>query len=448
MAIDPDFKDNQREEIELEKNSKKNVRTLKRIIDQLIYPNAYTIVRAKDFNQRLKSYFHKSKVMEFTEFRSGQKIALVAIWEFEDLRTDISHLLQELKSRDFYIVLVNNGTINASSIPNTVAVYIERFNYGMDFGCYKDGIQYLRKGKKLENAEKLLILNDSVYYLQDFIGNGLDLILKSDLDAVGFTENFDYTHHLGSFSILFSKKVLNSHKFIAFWVKFRKSNIRTKNIRYGELKLSEEVRKSIPPQKFGAIWGVSKISTSVEKPEQLHSALLLVNRGLISTWKKLSWQFISKSLLEERLVFPFDMSKRGDSIIQHTNSGKVNDLHFEYVDNYDDVLRILSKFASGTRSAELENEVFIRAKGFWVGVVSSGSGIHQNNNLLVSFGCPLVKLDLIYRGAFKYEDAERMFMQISNQVDKDLIRNILYSRAYGGDVLHGWKRAAFNRGLI
>ena len=90
----------------------------------------------------------------------------------------------------------------------------------------------------------------------------------------------------------------------------------------------------------------------------------------------------------------------------------------------------------------------MKAKGLWVGTTASGSQIHQNNNLLISMGCPLVKLDLIYRGAFSYEDAEIMFSQIDNKEDVELLRDMLYRRAYGLDVLRGWQRSAFNKGLI
>ncbi len=81
-------------------------------------------------------------------------------------------------------------------------------------------------------------------------------------------------------------------------------------------------------------------------------------------------------------------------------------------------------------------------------IVSLYMSIMQNNNLLISMGCPLVKLDLIYRGAFSYEDAEIMFSQIDNKEDVELLRDMLYRRAYGLDVLRGWKRSAFNKGLI
>jgi hypothetical protein len=77
----------------------------------------------------------------------------------------------------------------------------------------------------------------------------------------------------------------------------------------------------------------------------------------------------------------------------------------------------------------------------------SGSQVHQNGLLFHQLGSPLVKLDVIYRGTWSYEDAEKLMTSISVS-DKVELSRLLYSRAYGEDVLRGWRRAAFMRGII
>ena len=77
----------------------------------------------------------------------------------------------------------------------------------------------------------------------------------------------------------------------------------------------------------------------------------------------------------------------------------------------------------------------------------SGSQIHHNGLIFHMLGCPLVKLDVIYRGAWSYEDAEKLLAKLDTH-DALELKKLLYSRAYGEDSLRGWRRAAFVRGLI
>ena len=78
---------------------------------------------------------------------------------------------------------------------------------------------------------------------------------------------------------------------------------------------------------------------------------------------------------------------------------------------------------------------------------SFGSQIHQNAILLHFLGMPIIKLDGLYRGMFSPADVEN----IANQLEEDEVvffKRMLYSKPFGGNVLSGWKQAAFYRGLI
>jgi hypothetical protein len=453
LAIDPDARTAREEEILLQKESRKRSRFIYRIISEVAYPSVYAVIRFLDLKQKIKSLFHRSTVSEFTEYQNGQKIALIAIWEYQDIRKDIRTLIEELKKRNFFVCLVNTGKINQDSVSKLADIYIERFNYGRDFGSYKDGIEYLQKTNKLNHAEKLLVLNDSVYYLQDLIGPSIDDFLRSHLRVVGATENFEINHHLGSFFIMFDRKAINSKEFKNFWRKFRKSDVRTKNIRYGEMRLTRKLSKAVSESELGALWSLSVLSKQFETEQDLSRAISLINRGHITNWKKLSWQFVTRSYLDERIIFYSDLSKKQGIFIQNNDLIENKTNSFDLVLSYQDSMKLILKYKDSnsenkTLPNQAEFELLMKAKGLWILTTASGSQIHQNNNLLVSLGCPLVKLDLIYRGAFSYEDAEILFTQISNKEDIDLLRNILYRRAHGLDVLRGWKRSAFTKGLI
>ena len=448
MALDPDAKSGRQEEILLQKESKYRSNFIRRIIDEITYPSVYTVIKYLDVVQHFKSYFHRSKIKEFTPYRDGQKVALIAIWEYQKLRKDIRVLAEELIKRDFYVCMVNTGKMNAEPLSGSASVYIERFNYGRDFGSYKEGIQFLQKDKKLAQAEKFLLCNDSVYYLQDLVSPTLDLFLESNLEIAGATENFEIHHHLGSFFVMFSKHVVNTKEFKKFWRRFRVTDIRTKNIRYGEMRLTEKVKKTVNETQIGAIWSLALMSKVFDETDKLSQAISLVNRGLITSWKKLSWQFITKSFLGERILFPADFSKNQGIFIQGSDSKNSDVSKSELIFTHRDAMDLIQNTFGKEVDKQTLFDFKMKAKGLWVGTTASGSQIHQNNNLLISMGCPLVKLDLIYRGAFSYEDAEIMFSQIENKEDVELLRVMLYRRAYGLDVLRGWKRSAFNKGLI
>ncbi len=448
MALVGGEKLDRQEEILLQKESKYRSNFIRRIIDEVTYPSVYTVIKYLDVVQHLKSHFHKSKIYEFTPYRAGQKVALIAIWEYQDLRKDVYVLIQELKKRDFYVCVVNTGKMNPETLSGIASVYIQRFNYGRDFGSYKEGIQYLQKENKLPQADKFLLCNDSVYYLQDLVSPALDKFLESNLDVVGATENFEITHHLGSFFIMFSKYVINTKEFKRFWKRFRVTDIRPKNIEYGEMRLTEKVRKTVTETQMRALWSMSILSKDFDDMDKLSHAMSLVNRGLITQWKKLSWQFITKSFLGERILFPADFSKNQGIFLQGSDSKDASYNNSELILTHEDAVYLIESTFGKEVGTQTLFDLQMKAKGLWMGTAASGSQIHQNNNLFISMGCPLVKLDLIYRGAFSYEDAEIMFTQIENKEDVELLRDILYRRAFGLDTLRGWKRSAFTKGLI
>ena len=77
----------------------------------------------------------------------------------------------------------------------------------------------------------------------------------------------------------------------------------------------------------------------------------------------------------------------------------------------------------------------------------SGSQIHQNAAILLPLGLPLVKLDGLCRGMFNLFDI-RNITRVLRPEKQDELTQLLVERPHGNDTLVGWRRAAFNRGLI
>lgn len=448
MAIDPGARIVQQEEIVLEKESRARKNFIRKIIAEISTPSVYTVIRYLDYQQRFKSYFHKNKVYEFKDYQQGQMVALIAIWEYDYIRRDIKNLIDELNARNFYVCVINTGKIDSELFEHLASIYIQRFNYGRDFGSYKEGFLYLSKKGILSLSPKLLMVNDSVFFLRQSISQALDSFVQSEKKVLGATENFDIWHHLGSFFIMFDKKILQSRKFLHFWKRFKKSDIRTKNIRYGEIKLTDVVKKIVPEEQTAAYWSLSALSEKIDTETALSSAISLSNRGHLTGWKKLSWQMVTKMFLQERLVAINDFQTSPNLKFTSENGKRSEYDSLRAIHDYDSSIKLIEEFSNQELNSDIFSDLFLKSKGLFITTAASGSQIHQNGNLLVTLGCPLVKLDLIYRGAYSYEDSELLFTLITDIDDRNLVREIIYRRAFGIEALRGWKRSAFGKGLI
>jgi hypothetical protein len=115
---------------------------------------------------------------------------------------------------------------------------IERANLGRDFGAYSDGIRVLQK--YFGNIERLILLNDSLYYLED----GLDDLLAGldgEEDVIGMTEVIEHHYHIGSYAISFGWRVLLNARFQEYWRKYRPISTRRWSIHRGEINLTRAV---------------------------------------------------------------------------------------------------------------------------------------------------------------------------------------------------------------
>lgn len=100
--------------------------------------------------------------------------------------------------------------------------------------------------------------------------------------------------------------------------------------------------------------------------------------------------------------------------------------------------------SAGARLNEIFNE---EAISHFMECFAKGSQIHQSNIFLHKIGLPIIKLDGLYRGAFNSNDVEKLASDLDGMQREHFLRT-MYSRPYGGNVLVGWKLAAFMRGLI
>ena len=188
------------------------------------------------------------------------KVAIYLIYPQYGLQPSHLRALDYLKAKGYAPVVVSNLELAGSDREQVLKasyLYIERPNFGYDFGGYRDGILSLRAA--LPGLRHLCILNDSTWFnlpgasdwLQEAEGAGVDLgaaALNHGVSRVEITDfrtvvwRYQTTHknfHFCSFALLFSGKVLTDPGFLRFWQRFALTNDKGRTVRRGEIGLSK-----------------------------------------------------------------------------------------------------------------------------------------------------------------------------------------------------------------
>ncbi len=92
-----------------------------------------------------------------------------------------------------------------------------------DFGSYKRGYQYAAKQGLLEEADELILCNDSCFSVMDF-DQMFSEMSQRDCDFWGVTDSLEIQHHLQSYFLVFKKNVFLSSKFQNFLSSITKKN--------------------------------------------------------------------------------------------------------------------------------------------------------------------------------------------------------------------------------
>ena len=330
-------------------------------------------------------------------------------------------------------------------------VYISQYNYGRDFASYQKGFKYIFDNKLQQDAERIVMLNDSLYYDAGRTPKFLNDMINAKVEVLGATENHEISYHLGSFVISFAKKITNNAKFIKFWKNYKRTDIRPLVIKRGEMGLSKMLEKIVSNEfEMKALYDANAVRSFLHESNQnlLSYSELYRNSDLVG-WPRLSnivllEEFLSTSKLTSNRYKKNDwLDKASANLVKIERSNlNVHDIHVTGIESIEIYLNrvagksddILSKFQSYAVSRS-------------VAISRFGSQIHQNNACFMLMGLPIIKLDGIYRGMFSESDITNFQKLMAPQYFNELIE-ILYKKPFGGDVFFGWRQVAFFRGLI
>ena len=423
------------------------MKLVERLKNRLMYPAALTYVSWQSRINRLKSFGKKDKVI-FAELYAGQKIMLMALYEKGRIREDVVAAMATAKAQGVYVIGVNTLKLGVpENYKSCMSCYIERYNFGRDFGSYKSGFEYVYANGLAEKCPVLLMINDSVFFSKKHTAKFIDDMLEGGVEVLGSTENFEIEHHLGSFCIAMKGSVLNNIKLKQYWRAYKCTDVRPVVIKTGEMELSKTLKRIVSSsEEFRSLYDAAHAAGLLQNDAALLNSIAELSRSSEFTeCPKFNFASVSENILDKYLHNSAELTRIGVNV----DVNEISTLHMQFVSTLSEFNGFMHN--SITNSDKLDGRLCRAVKeealSSFITYFKMGSQIHQNGIFLHKIGLPIIKLDGIYRGMFNARDVER----IANDLEPDqqeAFRRIMYSRPYGRAVLFGWKRAAFERGLI
>lgn len=379
---------------------------------------------------------------------TGGNVMVLALYEKTNLRNDTIELLKEAKRQNIYVVAVNTLKIKPGNYAHDlIDAYIERDNFGRDFGSYQVGMKYCIKNKIFDDCRRLLIINDSVFFSVKGLAKFIADLYSTEIEVLGATENKEITHHLGSFCISVAGEIARNERFKAYWENYKLTQVRPAVIKRGEFALSNLLKRLVSNEsQFKALYDVSVFEKALLEDDSFFRNYYQYRRegGDIHYQKKYLFQYFEEDpilrsfyekFLEEKLI----ESQAGEN--EKETASKKNDHRVNFVD----LINFLSTFDySELPHGEMLKE---RLMGIYLEDFTRGSQIHNNCIALHHMGLPIIKLDLVYRSMCDMQSILKLKEQLADE-QKDEFMSILTSRLAGNKFLVGMNRKAFMYGIM
>lgn len=367
------------------------MRVLGQIKNVFLYPFAYCVIATQSQFSRIKA-LGKKPIIHFEQTYAKEKILLIALYEKGRLRPDILQMLKTAKNAGLYVVAINTEKVLQPEIlQDQIDCYIERPNFGWDFGSYQTGFLHLFKRGWARRCPRVLMLNDSIFYCKTNLINFFRDLIETNIEVLGATENYDHIHHLQSFCISIDHRIINQQAFQNYWTNYKNTNIKRTVIRNGELKFSRILKSCThTPENFSALFTYKNIINKLKESKciDLYTCPLT------------------------NLTSNSESSAHSYVLSQQTNKFDIGQLKF------------LEQF-------------------------SCNPSIHKNNVQLTQLGLPIIKIDHFYRGQWSLWELDKIYHSLPlNEEEITQLNDMILRRPYGRISLSGWELCAFNLGLI
>ena len=395
---------------------------------------------------RMKSLIKRPQIF-FENTYTGKKIVLLALYEKGTIRPDIENLIRVAKAQGAYILGINTLKLtHPEKYKDLFDCYIERYNFGRDFGSYKLGLNHIFQQQWDKECPRLLLLNDSVFYSKKNLRGFIKNLLTTEVEVLGATENHEINHHLGSFCISISNSVIKNLIFKEYWKNYSNSDIRPIVISQGEMKLSKLLRKCVSsPDNLSVLFDLSWLSNYLNNNKEILNNISdfyhtqdFYNGGK----QRQSLQAVAARLINHYLQLDPSLLKGEMALEKKIETGKVY-----FVNSPEGIVKSIDCSTKETDIDSIRQRVYEEIKNNLLEHFAIGSQIHHNAILLHHLGLPLIKCDGLYRGMFSITDIVKISEQLSAD-EAPLFKRLMFSKPFGATTLRGWKKTAFLRGFI
>lgn len=221
---------------------KKKIKELFKLINFIILRiifSSYGIIKSKFLN--IINYNSKFRILTDDKEITENKLAIFALYCPTNFYTNVIHVANTLKDNGYKVVFVHSGKFkfDTSIFEDNGHILIERHAGGMDFISYKFGLKYIKTKKK--KLDKILFLNDSIFYLKNFVKT-FNLLDALKYDFICLNEVFNVHHHFSSFFFIVKKKIFENKNFENFFNDLKIDVNRRSFIRNTEVKLSTIIK--------------------------------------------------------------------------------------------------------------------------------------------------------------------------------------------------------------
>ncbi|MBR8240734.1 rhamnan synthesis F family protein [Burkholderia multivorans] len=176
---------------------------------------------------------------------AATKVAVFAIFQMNGLSDFCRRELLYLKQLGYDVVLSMPHGLPPADLEFVLReckAVIQRENFGRDFGSYRDAILAIGF-EEFSRYERILLVNDSIYFPIGDTTKFESEFCGATEDVVALCENIEFTAHIGSYFIEFSKRLFCSEGMRNFWMNYRPLNSRIHAIHAGEYGLSQIIYK-------------------------------------------------------------------------------------------------------------------------------------------------------------------------------------------------------------
>ncbi len=251
--------------------------------------------------------------------------------------------------------------------------FIQRRNFGRDFGGYRRGVLHVLDSYK---PDRLILLNDSLFYAKRGLKAFFEELCGDDA-FIGANENHELTYHVGSFALSFGPQVLADPRFRRYWETYRSTEIRPRVIRKGEAALSRLI-----------------VRTMKVRPRIIYSL-----QRLDAALSKADWRQLTQSAAQ----MPGDYAGQNPvrQLLRDAKKPARESMPVSKATFLDSVSLTLP-LSSEELLAELNLQHRRDLQRDLLGYVFRGSQIHWGALLLTQYlNMPIIKLDLVLRSIYK-----------------------------------------------